>query len=289
LRNKELRILQLEGQLPHSDRQCPIEPISPRQVSTDSKSKRLEELRRKMGKNEDILRNSVSGVGERPETKPNNSSQESKSNLHVMPREQRLPDSSQWPVMVAELEDRLKQSHQRQIIAEDRLKIVVQQNYHQEQQHGISQTAGERSIPNMVWPVKVAELEGELQEANENLKRAEETNVCLEEGLAASTLDGSVQKNKSEQTVGTTEHLKCVGSPDDNIHQDDESSRGDLERRLAHNSAFTTTRDLELEIYVLHYDWYATRFEETVSGLFDFLQLETRAEPEPFESSKVYQ
>jgi hypothetical protein len=55
-----------------------------------------------------------------------------------------------------------------------------------------------------------------------------------------------------------------------------------------HNLAFVTARDMNLETYVLHYDWYETRFEETVQELLDFLHLERRDEVLPFEVGKVY-
>ena len=55
-----------------------------------------------------------------------------------------------------------------------------------------------------------------------------------------------------------------------------------------HNMAFVTTRDMELETYILHYDWYATRFEETVDELLDFLHLEKRGKVVPFQQGKVY-
>jgi len=68
-----------------------------------------------------------------------------------------------------------------------------------------------------------------------------------------------------------------------------------------HNLAFATSRDLlhddeegqeamPITTYVLHYDWYATRFNETVSDLLEFLHL-TKApdgSPEPFALGKVY-
>jgi Sulfotransferase domain len=40
-----------------------------------------------------------------------------------------------------------------------------------------------------------------------------------------------------------------------------------------HNLAFVTARDLELDTYVLHYDSYRTRYNETVNELLDFLKL----------------
>lgn len=55
-----------------------------------------------------------------------------------------------------------------------------------------------------------------------------------------------------------------------------------------HNLAFATSRDLGLDTYVLHYDWYATRFNQTIDELLHFLHLEARADPEPFVLGKVY-
>jgi hypothetical protein len=55
-----------------------------------------------------------------------------------------------------------------------------------------------------------------------------------------------------------------------------------------HNLAFATALDLGLEEYVLHYDWYETRFNETLVELLDFLELQQVAPPEPFTSGKVY-
>lgn len=51
-----------------------------------------------------------------------------------------------------------------------------------------------------------------------------------------------------------------------------------------------TTRDLELQEYVLHYDWYTTRFNETAAELLDFLQLPIHENGQltPFEAGKVY-
>jgi len=45
---------------------------------------------------------------------------------------------------------------------------------------------------------------------------------------------------------------------------------------------------LELDTYILHYDWYATRFEETVDELLDFLHLERRGDVAPFVEGKTY-
>ena len=66
--------------------------------------------------------------------------------------------------------------------------------------------------------------------------------------------------------------------------------RGDFIRYIEwHNLAFATTSDMELDTYVLHYDWYATRFEKTLQELLDFLELTAVSEPEPFLSGKFYE
>jgi hypothetical protein len=52
--------------------------------------------------------------------------------------------------------------------------------------------------------------------------------------------------------------------------------------------AFVVARDLNLETYVLHYDEYTTRFDETVRELLEFLHLTAKSEPEPFIQGKVY-
>lgn len=57
-----------------------------------------------------------------------------------------------------------------------------------------------------------------------------------------------------------------------------------------HNLAFVTTRDLELNTYVLHYDWYMTRFNETAKELLEFLELPIHKNGEltPFIDGKIY-
>ncbi|GKY92974.1 hypothetical protein MPSEU_000266100 [Mayamaea pseudoterrestris] len=55
-----------------------------------------------------------------------------------------------------------------------------------------------------------------------------------------------------------------------------------------HNLAFATTSDMQLETYNLHYDWYGSRFNETVDELVTFLDANIRGQPEPFLSDKVY-
>lgn len=55
-----------------------------------------------------------------------------------------------------------------------------------------------------------------------------------------------------------------------------------------HNLAFVTTQDMGLETWVLKYDWYAKRFNETVRELVEFLDVPIRDEPEPFVRGKVY-
>jgi Sulfotransferase domain len=57
-----------------------------------------------------------------------------------------------------------------------------------------------------------------------------------------------------------------------------------------HNLAFVTTRDLQLHTYVLHYDWYTTRFNETARELLEFLKLPIHKNGDltPFIEGKVY-
>jgi hypothetical protein len=55
-----------------------------------------------------------------------------------------------------------------------------------------------------------------------------------------------------------------------------------------HNMAFIMAQEMSLQTYVLHYDWYSTRFNETIIGLLNFLHLDRRADPEPFLNGKVY-
>jgi hypothetical protein len=55
-----------------------------------------------------------------------------------------------------------------------------------------------------------------------------------------------------------------------------------------HNQAFVTANDLNLETFVLHYDWYANRFNQTVNQLMSFLHLKAKADPVPFVEGKVY-
>lgn len=55
-----------------------------------------------------------------------------------------------------------------------------------------------------------------------------------------------------------------------------------------HNLAFITAADLELETYVLHYEWFTTRYNATATELLDFLELEQQAEPTPFEPGLSY-
>jgi hypothetical protein len=65
--------------------------------------------------------------------------------------------------------------------------------------------------------------------------------------------------------------------------------RGDFIRYIEwHNLAFATTHDLGLETLVIHYDFYANRFEETTQELLNFLHLPRRGDPEPFIPGKVY-
>jgi Sulfotransferase domain len=57
-----------------------------------------------------------------------------------------------------------------------------------------------------------------------------------------------------------------------------------------HNLAFVTTRDLELNTHVLHYDWYNTRFDQTTKDLLDFLELPVPKDVKwnPFIKGKEY-
>ena len=56
-----------------------------------------------------------------------------------------------------------------------------------------------------------------------------------------------------------------------------------------HNLAFTATDEqLRIPSLVVHYEDYEERFHETVSGLFDFLDLEPETEPYPFQKGHSY-
>lgn len=57
-----------------------------------------------------------------------------------------------------------------------------------------------------------------------------------------------------------------------------------------HNMAFITTDDLELQEYVLHYDWYTNRFEKTAEELLEFLDMELHPKGTltPFVPGKIY-
>ena len=57
-----------------------------------------------------------------------------------------------------------------------------------------------------------------------------------------------------------------------------------------HNMAWITTRDLNLDILPLHYDWYTNRFNETAAEILDFLRLKANAaQPmKAFVPGKVY-
>jgi len=55
-----------------------------------------------------------------------------------------------------------------------------------------------------------------------------------------------------------------------------------------HNLAFVTARDMELETYILHYESYETRFDETVDELLGFLHLEKRGDAAAFKVGKTY-
>jgi Sulfotransferase domain len=57
-----------------------------------------------------------------------------------------------------------------------------------------------------------------------------------------------------------------------------------------HNLAFVTTRDMQLQTFILHYDWYATRYTETAKELLDFLKLRIHKNGlwTPFDVRNVY-
>lgn len=55
-----------------------------------------------------------------------------------------------------------------------------------------------------------------------------------------------------------------------------------------HNMALVTTRDLELDTFYLYYDWYSTRYEQTLDELLEFLELPKRGKMWPFEDGKFY-
>ena len=56
-----------------------------------------------------------------------------------------------------------------------------------------------------------------------------------------------------------------------------------------HNLAFSTADDLSLPTYVLHYEWYTTRFDTTVTELLKFLGFNERVgDPVPFNPSVSY-
>jgi hypothetical protein len=55
-----------------------------------------------------------------------------------------------------------------------------------------------------------------------------------------------------------------------------------------HNLAFSTADDLGIPTYVLHYEWYKTRFDTTLNELLTFLELESKGEPVPFNPSVSY-
>lgn len=56
-----------------------------------------------------------------------------------------------------------------------------------------------------------------------------------------------------------------------------------------HNLAFITTEDfMAIPTYVLHYEKYSTRFNETVSDLLNFLHLEWKGHDTEFIGGKAY-
>ena len=55
-----------------------------------------------------------------------------------------------------------------------------------------------------------------------------------------------------------------------------------------HNLAFTTTRDMGIPTFVLHYEDYRDRFESTLEGLLSFLELPHVKKGPPFDIGKEY-
>lgn len=57
-----------------------------------------------------------------------------------------------------------------------------------------------------------------------------------------------------------------------------------------HNLAWETTRTrLQIPVHYLYYDQYASRYNETLRGVLDFLQLSAVSDPLPFHAGKTYQ
>jgi hypothetical protein len=64
---------------------------------------------------------------------------------------------------------------------------------------------------------------------------------------------------------------------------------GDLMRWIQwHNLALWTTRELQLPTYILYYEDYDTRFNETIAELLDFVQLPPVGTLVPFIAGKSY-
>ena len=55
-----------------------------------------------------------------------------------------------------------------------------------------------------------------------------------------------------------------------------------------HNLAFTTTRDMGVPTFVLHYEDYRDRFDSTLEGLLSFLELPHVKKGPPFDIGKEY-
>lgn len=66
--------------------------------------------------------------------------------------------------------------------------------------------------------------------------------------------------------------------------------RDDFFRYIAwHNLAFRTTDEiLHIPTFILHYEDYSERFDETVLSLLDFLELEQATEAYPFHKGHSY-
>lgn len=78
-------------------------------------------------------------------------------------------------------------------------------------------------------------------------------------------------------------------SPELDVLTADIPCRADFFRYIEwHNQAGITIRDLGLKSYTLRYDWYATRFRETLGELLAFLELPDRGEAPEFALGKTY-
>lgn len=55
-----------------------------------------------------------------------------------------------------------------------------------------------------------------------------------------------------------------------------------------HNLAFSTADDYHVPTYVLHYEWFASRYNATMTELLQFLELEQKTELMPFPQQVTY-